>query len=107
MDGQDFVDWLGAQLDQHGWTHGDLARETGLSPSVIHRWRNGVVRPNVENARTLASVFHVPLLEVLIIADVITEDEARHVAPSKGPRDLSDEQLIRELKRRLQAQSST
>lgn len=55
----------------------DLARATGVSDSVISRWRSGQSVPDVENLRRLSTALRVPLLELLVAAGHISASEAR------------------------------
>lgn len=57
--------WLDVQLARKGWKPADLARATGIYPSTISKYRNGVQVPHAEQARLLADALGVPLETVL------------------------------------------
>lgn len=99
---QRFAAWLNHYLDKRGWTVSDLAKNAGLDRSGIQRWKSGQLRPNLDNARALADVFHRPLLEVLVAAEILTPDEAAE-QPTAPPdlTTLSEDQLLAEVRRRM------
>ena len=104
MDEQAFPAYLQDHLNGRDWTRADLARESGIGQSRLSRWMTGEALPGIENARHLANALGRPLLEVLVVARLITKQEARlDDATSGDPRTLADEQLITELRRRLVA----
>lgn len=71
-----FVAYFEASLWRLGVTVDQLADTSGISPSVIYRWRHGYV-PNIDNARKYARAIGVPLMEVLIASGQVSEEEAR------------------------------
>lgn len=71
-----FVDYLEQTMARLGMDAEGFAGACGLSPSVVFRWRLGYV-PDIGNARKFAEVAGVPLLEVLVAAGRISEQEAR------------------------------
>lgn len=72
-----FVDYLEQTMARLGMDAEQFAEACGLSPSVVFRWHRAGYVPNVGNARKFAEAAGVPLLEVLVAADHITEAEAR------------------------------
>lgn len=78
---------------------GDLVRATGVHRSRLTDWRKGRTI-SIETARSLAAFFEVPLLEVLVGAQLITPSEVR-MSPGRRPSDLSDAELLAELDVRL------
>lgn len=100
---ESFPDYLQTQLDRHSWTRADLARASGIDASLIGRWIRGEVVPGVPAARAIADAVGRPMLEVLVAAGLLTPEEAkqRTTAPP-SPAELTDEQLIGEVARRLQ-----
>jgi transcriptional regulator with XRE-family HTH domain len=89
------------QLAARDWSVTDLANSSGLNRSGIQRWKAGTLRPDVDNARRLAEAFGRPLLEVLVAADILTEEEAKLQASIPDPASLSNQQLLLEVGRRL------
>ena len=97
---QGFVEYLEAHLARHNWTVDQLAEKSGMSPSVIFRWRHGFV-PNIKNARLFAKAVGVPVMDVLIKSGQITREEA-----GAGLFTLDEVEtpvLARELTRRIEA----
>jgi transcriptional regulator with XRE-family HTH domain len=80
-----------------------LAQKSGISQSVISRWSRGETTPSVENARALAQALHRPLLEVLVAAGIVTEEEAAVAGNISDLTELSDEDLLAELRTRMTA----
>lgn len=98
----DFPSWLDTKLAERDWEVSDLARHAGISASIIHRWRK-TYRPNVVNCRAVAQAFGLPVLEVLIVAGIITPDEARtDVALPPSITTVPTAELTRELHRRAE-----
>lgn len=79
-----------------------LAAKAGLQRSIVSQWVNKGTQPSLENARKFANGVGVPLLQVLVAAGLITEEEAklRAAAPPDAGK-LSNEELVDELQRRL------
>ncbi|MBW4716829.1 helix-turn-helix domain-containing protein [Saccharothrix obliqua] len=92
--------YIETNLDNRGLNTGHLARATGVHRSRFTDWRRGK-SISIETSRAIAKLFEVSPLEVLVAAELITEEEAqlRHTRPN--PAELSDEELVAELKRRL------
>jgi transcriptional regulator with XRE-family HTH domain len=91
------------QLDARGWSGADFQRASGLSRTRVTEWRKGA-SVTVDGARQVAVAFDQPLLTVLVAAGILTSDEAGlrpTAAPSPG--DLTNVQLLGEVKRRLDA----
>lgn len=100
-DVQDWATYIDTHLAQRGWEVRELAAAADISPSVVFRWRNGSP-PNIKNARAAARALGVPLLEILVVAGIITPDEARaSVTAPTGLSGVSDDELVAELQRRL------
>ncbi|GGP34189.1 helix-turn-helix domain-containing protein [Saccharothrix coeruleofusca] len=92
--------YVQANLDNQGWTTGDLARHTGIDRSRFTDWRRGR-SVSIENARTIARVFGASPLEVMVAAGLLTEQEAQLRRTRPDPAALTDEELLAELGRRL------
>lgn len=60
-----FGEWLDRELAKKGWKPADIARQSGIYPSTISKYRNGVQVPHEHQARQLAEALGVPLSEVL------------------------------------------
>lgn len=106
----DLATWLQGQLDQRRWSPSDLVRasdkEKGVKPLVLSsvtRWLRGETVPSVDACRILATVLNVPILEVLVAANIITRDEAQFDdAPRFDIRRVSGREIAVEIGRRLE-----
>ncbi|GAB3472222.1 helix-turn-helix domain-containing protein [Actinophytocola sediminis] len=96
-----FARWLEDQLAALEENVTDFARRSDIHRSVVARWKSGSHRPDVDNARRLAEATGRPLLEVLVVAEIMTEDEAKLQTAGVDPGALTSEQLLGELSRRL------
>lgn len=93
--------YLDDQLRERKWTVADLSRASGVSQSRIGHWRDTGAAPSTKNARAVAAALGVPLLFVLVEAQILTSDEAMlrtDRRPSLEPFSVS--QLLREVQRR-------
>lgn len=75
-----FVEYLEQTMARLGMDAEQFAEACGLGPSVVFRWQRAGFVPNIGNARKFAEVAGVPLLEVLVAAGQISEQEARGYA---------------------------
>ncbi|GAA2684791.1 DNA-binding transcriptional regulator, XRE-family HTH domain [Actinosynnema pretiosum] len=99
-------DYIERNLEYRNLTTGDLAREVGVDRSRLTAWRKGA-KISIPTARAIARLFQVSVFEVLVAAGMLTQQEADHQPASTDPTDLSDEQLISELRRRLKQRAET
>lgn len=65
----------GYNTERRGWAS-ELAAATGVTISVITRWRAGSI-PQIDGCRALAAAWGVPILDVIIAAGILTVDEAQ------------------------------
>lgn len=87
--------WRGDATDK------DIARALNISPSAITRWRQGAL-PNAANITDFARHFGRPVLEALVVAEIITADEAgQPPAAEVDLRQLGDDELVNEIRARL------
>lgn len=95
--------FIQSALDERSWSGADFERASGIDRSRLVSWRDKGARPSIDNARVVARTFGVPLLEVLVVAEVLTEDEARTTAasPADPVRSAPTGALLREIERRL------
>jgi transcriptional regulator with XRE-family HTH domain len=107
----DFPAYLRHQLDARDWNQADLARHAEVHPTLVSRWLKGAVEPGIDNCRAIAGALCRPVLEVLVAAGILIEEEARQPLDAKdaparrgGPLDVSvltDDQLVAEVRRRM------
>lgn len=56
----DFVTWLNQEIEDRGWTYADVARQGGISKSMISRVVSGQNRPGPDFCKAVARAFRVP-----------------------------------------------
>lgn len=85
-------------------TQATIGMKTGVSAATISRW--SVFAPKPENVAAFARAYQRPVLEAFIAASFLSEEEAGQqptVRPSAAS--LSNEELLQELRGRLDHQS--
>lgn len=97
-------EYVEANLRNRGLSTGDLTRTTGVDRSRVSEWKRGK-GVSLETARAVARLFGVSPLEAWVAAGLITAEEARLQRTRPNPADLTDQELIAELTRRLQRAS--
>lgn len=109
----DFPVYLRNHMNRLDLSQTALSGASGVSQSQISRWLKGEGGvPSVDNARSLAEALRRPLLEVLVAARILQEDEIKQrvdVKTSSARRGLrpdlstlSDKELLEEIRQRLQ-----
>lgn len=97
------TDWslyLRGQLHRLGWRPADLARSIEVSESSVSRWLHGAV-PSADRVRAVARVIGRSEAEAMHIAGYGAATTER-VEVQIGARDLSDVELLAEIKRRFE-----
>jgi transcriptional regulator with XRE-family HTH domain len=97
-------DFVQRQLDDRGMSTADLAEKTGLDRSRFTEWRRGK-GASLDTARLVAKAFGMSPLEVMVKAQLISAQEASLNRASPDPAQLTDQQLLAELGRRLKRSS--
>lgn len=92
--------YIETNLENRGLSTGDLSRATGVHRSRFTDWRRGK-SINIDTARAIAKLFEVSPLEVMVAAELITAEEAQLKHTRPDPADLTDDELVAELRRRL------
>lgn len=93
--------WEYVQQKAQGATQAEIAEKTGIAQSSVARWRT--VSPKSDNAVAFAHAYKRPVLEALIAAGVITEQDAQI---TEAPQDLTKvelEDLLSEALRRVKS----
>ncbi|MFC6091117.1 helix-turn-helix transcriptional regulator [Saccharothrix sp. BKS2] len=93
--------YVETNLRNRGLKTGDLTRVTGVDRSRISEWKRGR-GVSLETARAVARLFEVSPLEAWVAAELITDEEARLQRARPDPADLTDQELVAELTRRLE-----
>lgn len=93
-------DFVQRQLDDRGMTTADLTKATGIDKSRFTQWRQGK-RASLDSARLIAKAFGMSPLEVMVEARLLTAQEVNLDRVSPDPAQLTNQQLLAELDRRL------
>jgi transcriptional regulator with XRE-family HTH domain len=106
-DAPSFAQWLTDQLTARGYNVTGLrsggrsrfAADSGLSPSTVGRLLRGDGANDLNTLTTLANALNIPLPEILVRANVISDDELTRLANRHGatPTPLTPEQAADEL----------
>ncbi|MEU8271241.1 NUDIX domain-containing protein [Sphaerisporangium sp. NPDC049002] len=94
--------WQYVERVAAGATQVSIAGAAGVKPSTVWRWKAGAT-PSTEVAIRLARAYGRPIAEALAAAGVITPGEAgvTEVVVTMSPSELDDDDLIREVRRRM------
>lgn len=85
-DAQDFGDYLRRAMDAAGLTIADMKRLTGISDSVISKWRNGQTLPSVENLRLVAPALGMTTRDLVVVAGHMAPEEVGLKEPPAPPK---------------------
>jgi transcriptional regulator with XRE-family HTH domain len=91
-------------MDKLGLNQAQLAVQVDANPASVSRWLKGEVSPDLAGlrfVRSTAEAFGVPLLEVMLAAEVLTEDELGVVRVAPDPDLLTDDELLQQLDKRM------
>lgn len=107
----EFIQWLNQELSLRGWSDNQLARQAGISHSVISRARSGIL-PKWEACEALATALGLPAEVVFRKAGLLpvepTDDlrleEWRHVLARLPEKERSELLRIAQLKIELLAE---
>lgn len=97
--------WTYLQSLMHGETQQDAANRIGISKSNITRWKAGA-RADPDFVVKVARAYEVNVLEALVEAEFITEEEASLHRVDRSQNSLTNEELIDEVARRLHVDRS-
>jgi transcriptional regulator with XRE-family HTH domain len=95
------------QLAQRGWSQADAARASGIPKAAFSQWINPrdpdrPQQPSIENVRKAAATFDVPVLQALVRAEYLTEEEANmELVPALPISDIPTVELIEEIRLRV------
>lgn len=93
--------WLERQLEARGQSFAELGRAAGIGEAAFTRWKNGKVNPSIELVRRVARAMSMDPLRLMVIAEILEPEEVRQQVVVADVTLLTDEELIRELDRRL------
>lgn len=88
----------------NGQTAKEAADQTGISASNFTRWKKGA-RADPDFVVKIARAYNANVLDALVKADFITEDEAKltEVSPTLDLKKVSGIDLMNEVERRIEA----
>ncbi|SDP61384.1 Helix-turn-helix [Actinopolyspora xinjiangensis] len=95
-----FQQYIDTWLDERGYTVKEFAHAHGLSDSGVYRWRRGEY-PSWDNAAKLADALNLPLKRLYVLVGLLTPEQADENVTAPDPSKMSNEDLLRELERRL------
>jgi transcriptional regulator with XRE-family HTH domain len=72
----DFSEWLNKQLDQRGWSQGELARRAGISQGAISNVLSGKREPGADFCMKVAQALGEAPEKVLKLAGILPASEA-------------------------------
>lgn len=80
----------------------EIARIAKVDGGTVSRWKTGKVRPSIESVIAIARNWSRPAVEALIAADYLLATDANEVVEiGRGVGDLTDDELIAEMQRRM------
>lgn len=84
-----------------------IAEWSGIDAASVSRWKTGQSGVSADAAVRLARAAGRPPIEALVVAGFLEPDEVEQLVPNPIPiRDLTDDDLLDEVRRRMSAQSS-
>lgn len=101
--GQPFGEYLRAELKKRDMSAYQLSEKTGIAQPVLSRWMGGKTVPTIDNLRPVAEALNLPLLELVVRAGLLTEEEAgaKLKLVSTTADKLSNDELLAEVGRRM------
>jgi hypothetical protein len=72
-------DWLERYWAANGLSPSGWSKLVGLSPSTVLRWAHS--DPDISSLRAIAQATGMTMIELLVIAEIITPDEANGIVP--------------------------
>lgn len=93
------------KMDGKGWDKSTLSRKAHLNAATVSRWFIDDSQPSMENIRKAAEAFGAPVVEAMLAAEVLTEDELQVKIVAPDPNLLTDEELLRQVAKRMDRRS--
>lgn len=84
----------------------EFSRRANLNGATVSRWFTAGVRPGIDAIRATAEALGVPIIEAMLAAEAITEEEVGVKIVAPDPDLLSDEEIARQVVKRLGRQHS-
>lgn len=83
---EEFVTWLGIEIEKRGWSYSETARQCGISQSIISKVMSYTSTPGLDFCVGIAKAFGIPVESVLRKAGLLPD----------SPEDL-DDMTLREM----------
>lgn len=84
-------------------TQADISRRLGLAQASVSRWVNSAPKP--ENVVAFANAYGRPVLEAFVAAGFLDQRDITNIVEVRSsPSDMSDEELLAEVGRRMARQ---
>lgn len=80
--GNDFAAWLDGEMKDRGWSQSDLSRRSGITTPQISRVINRERFPGIEFCKGVARAFGLKDIQVLEIAGLATDADAKKFSPA-------------------------
>ncbi|UZG58239.1 helix-turn-helix domain-containing protein [Rhodococcus opacus] len=94
-------DFLTGHMKARGWNQAQLAGAVGVDGATVSNWINKTAKPKLEKVQPIATALGVPVVEVLVATELISEDELSVTRVVPDPDLLSDEELLHQLAKRM------
>ena len=80
----------------------EIARVAKVDGGTVSRWKRGTVKPSVESVIAIARNWNRPAVEALVAGSYLdAADAAQVIEIGRGASDLTDDELIAEMQRRM------
>ena len=88
-------------MEAKDWDQATLSKKANLNPSTISRWFTSGADPSNANIRAIAEAFGSPVVEAMLVAEALTEEELQVKIVAPDPDLLTDEEVLRQVAKRM------
>ena len=88
-------------MDSREWDQATLSKRAHLNPATVSRWFTDDAQPSIKNIRQVAESMGIPVVEAMLAADVLTEEELQVKIVAPDPDLLTDEEVLRQVAKRM------
>lgn len=92
-------------MEAKGWDQSTLSRQAHLNAATVSRWFTDDAQPSVKNIRQAAEALGAPVIEAMLAAEVVTEEEIGVKVVAPDPDLLTDEEVLRQVAKRMAIQN--
>ena len=93
-------------MDSREWDQATLSKRAHLNPATVSRWFTDDAQPSIKNIRQVAEAMGIPVVEAMLAADVLTEEELQVKIVAPDPDLLTDEEVLRQVAKRMAGKDS-